>query len=644
MKDTSPMSRKPSTTARRRSLAAIAASSLAALAALAVIGTAGAQQPPAQKGAATPAKAEPAASSSAPKAQATTTPPASAKPASASAPAPAPDSEKAAGAASPTAAPDTARTANTAVPDPIERQPYRIIFHFACHPSSRIDEMRKAQLVRDWQVLVRRFVGPPWIATIAPPSSPVLDLDLAGLERATPAQAAAFEKAVRADAYDKVWVIHADRASSGPGIAFTGREYDTATRRLGPLQRHEVEVYSDAARALMQFTLDLFSPTAMINSEEGGRALLTVRGSSIEPASPAGRVVEKGTVFQPLRLISAKGGGTIVKIIPWTYLQVESVDGPVARCLILSGLRDPFSRRVIQPNSLAAVGLKPGDSPLRLHFISAQDKAPGAGYTLTARTFPNGTIREVGMTDRTGRISLKPGFADGLVVLRLLAGNVEPVCEVPAMPGESYEERTIPFDPKYQSVQLEAEVESIRDEVVDLIALRARLEARMKARLEGEDWKGLDETLQEFGKLTPRDEYAKRIAAIKERATKEQFETRKAILTRNAQAQINDVQAMIDRYLDDDTIRAYRRALDEGRQEIAQKEKARKKSAADAAFAARRAEAATQAIKSAPPPARAATVPTASSTTPAARPTGRASRGAVAPATKSSGPGGNAPF
>ncbi len=642
MRDTSLMSRKPSTTPRRRPFAAIAtASTLAALAALAAIGTAGAQQPPAKTGATPPARAEPPASPPAPKSksQAPSSAPAAAKPASGTASAPAPD-----GNAAKAASPTTPEAEKAKIPDPIERQPYRIVFHFACHPSSRIDEMRKAQLVRDWQVLVRRFVGTPWIVTVAPPSSPVLDLDLAGLERATPAQAAAFEKAVRADAFDKVWVIHADRASEGPGIAFTGREYDTATRRLGPLQRHEVEVYSDAPRALMQFTLDLFSPTAMINGEEGGRALLTVRGSSIEPASPAGRVVEKGTVFQPLRLISAKGGGTIVKIIPWTYLQVESVDGPVARCLILSGLRDPFSRRVIQPNSLAAVGLKPGDSPLRLHFISSQDKAPGAGYTLTARTIPNGTVREVGMTDRTGRISLKPGFADGLVVLRLLAGNVEPVAEVPAMPGESYEERTIPFDPKYQSVALEAQVDSIRDEVVDLIALRARLEARMKARLEGEDWNGLDEALQEFGKLTPRDEYAKRITSLKDSATKEQFETRKTILTRNAQTQINDVQAMIDRYLDDDTIRAYRRALEEGRQEIAQKEKAKKKSAENAAIAARRAEEAARSQKTAVPPAKTTTAPTASTTAPVARPAGRPGRGGGAPASKSNAPAGTVPF
>jgi hypothetical protein len=397
---------------------------------------------------------------------------------------------------------------------------------------------------------------------------------------------------VNASSYDKVWVVHADRADSGPGVVFSGREYDTATRRLGPLQRRKVQVLADAPRALLQFTLDLFSPTALISGEEGGRALLTVRGSSIEPASPIGRVVEPGTVFQPLRLISAKDGRIVVKIIPWTYLRVESVDGPVARCAIVSGLNDPLTKRMLQPNTLAAVGIKPGNSPLPLRFITLKDKTPGAGYTLTARTVPNGAIREVGMTDRAGRIVLKPGFADGLVILRLLAGNIEPVREFPIMPGESSEERTITFEPKYRSVALEVEVDTLRDEVVDLIALRARLEARMKARLEGEDWVGLEDAIKEFNRLTPREEYVKKLAEIKERATKEQIVDKVAILTKNAQAQINDLQAMIDRYLDDEAIRAYREAHDKGLAEMGEKEKAKLKATADAARAAKAAAAA----------------------------------------------------
>lgn len=477
------------------------------------------------------------------------------------------------------AAPAPARPGSTAA-EPIERQPYRIVFHFACHPSSRIDAARRADLLRDWQVMVRRFVGAPWAVSIAPASGPVLDLDIEGLEKATPAQAAAFEKAVNADAYDKVWVVHADRADSGSGVVFIGREYDTATRRLGPLQRRTVDIFADAPRVLLGFTLDLFSPTALISGEDGGKALLTVRGSAIEPASPIGTVVSPGTVFQPLRLISAKDGSVVVRIISWTYLRVESVEGPVARCAIISGLNDPLSKRFIQPNTLAAVGIKPGNSTLRLRFVTFKDKTPGAGYTLTARLVPNNVTRELGMTDRGGRIALKPGFADGLVILRLLAGNAEPVREFPVMPGESSEERTIPFDPRYQCVALEAEVDSLRDEVVDLIALRARLEARMKARLEGEDWEGLEEAVKEFSRLTPRDEYAKKLTELKDRAAHEQAETKTAILTKTAQAQINDLQAMIDRYLDDEAVKAYREALERGRTETDSKQKALAKAAA----------------------------------------------------------------
>jgi hypothetical protein len=147
-------------------------------------------------------------------------------------------------------------------------------------------------------------------------------------------------------------------------------------------------------------------------------------------------------------------------------------------------------------------------------------------------------------------------------------------------------------------------VDSLRDEVVDLIALRARLEARMKARLEGEDWEGLEEAVKEFSRLTPRDEYAKKLTELKERAAHEQAETKTAILTKTAQAQINDLQAMIDRYLDEEAVTAYREALERGRTEADSKQKALAKAAA--AKAAREAAAKDAAAKAAARPAPAA--------------------------------------
>ena len=223
---------------------------------------------------------------------------------------------------------------------------------------------------------------------------------------------------------------------------------------------------------MLQFTRDLFNPTAVIAGQEGGRGLLSVQGAMIAPASPLGAVVEKGTVFQPLRLVSLPDGKVQVLPIAHTYLQVESMEGPVARCAIISALSDPLSKRMARPNSLAAVGLKPGNSPITLRFVTRPDQAPAAGYMLTARLVPDGQPRELGITDRSGRIVLKPGFARGLVILRLIAGSVEPMLELPMMPGESTEQRPISFDPKLPTVALETQLDSLRDEVVDLVALR----------------------------------------------------------------------------------------------------------------------------------------------------------------------------
>ncbi len=291
----------------------------------------------------------------------------------------------------------------------IDRRPYRISLHIGFDPSTRIDLAKRASLIRDWQVLVRRFIGAPWVVTIADASSPLTNLELDSLEPDAFASEATF---------DKVWVVRVARSEAGSGLVFTGREYDTATRRLGPLQLRLVPALSDAPRDMLQFTRDLFNPTATISGQEGGRALLTVQGAMIAPASPFGAVVEKGTVFQPLRLVSLPDGKVQIVWIQHTYLQVESVEGAAARCAIISAWGDPLSKRVPRPNSLAAVGLKPGNSPITLRFMTTPDMAPAAGYRLIARLVPDGQSRELGITDRAGRIVLKPGFASGLVILR----------------------------------------------------------------------------------------------------------------------------------------------------------------------------------------------------------------------------------
>ncbi len=222
-----------------------------------------------------------------------------------------------------------------------------------------------------------RFIGPPWVVTIEPASSPLASLDFETLEP---------EAFSGLSLFDKVWVVRISRPPSEMGLLFTGREYDTAARRLGALQTRMVHSLDDAPRALLAFAAGTVQSDSRDHWRRGERARsLKVQGAGITPASPVGAVVSKGTVFLPLRLVSLRDGKLQILRIPFTYLHTESVEGPVARCAIVSALRDPLTKRMSRPNSLAALGLKPGNSPVRLRFITRSDKAPAAGYTLTAR-------------------------------------------------------------------------------------------------------------------------------------------------------------------------------------------------------------------------------------------------------------------
>ncbi len=436
---------------------------------------------------------------------------------------------------------------------PIDQQPYKIQLHVAIDPETRIDPRRRAEMLSAWAALARRLVGAPWDVTIAEEESPLSHSGMT-VESLGPDAMVGL-----AAGFDKVWVIRIGQ--DGPGLSLSGREFDVLTRRLGPTHRIPAPFLPDLPRAVFGLAVEIFAPVAEVGEPSGGGVSITVRGASVPLASPAGRFATTGTVFQPLRLNPQPDGTIRVVEIPFSYLRVESVDGPVARCSIVSALRDPLTRRITRKTNLVALGVKPGEVPTRLRFVTRPDEAPAAGYVLTARTVPGGVSREVGTTERDGRIVLGPRFADDLVVVRLLAGDSEPMVELPVMPGQTETERTIPFDPKPLTVTLETQLDSLRDAVIDLIALRARLEARLKARLDGEDWQGVEAALKEYSQLPARGTFVERLTRLKDDAAKSQAETKKAVLTRTAQAHVAEVQALIDRYFDDELFQAYAEAL-----------------------------------------------------------------------------------
>ncbi len=65
-------------------------------------------------------------------------------------------------------------------------------------------------------------------------------------------------------------------------------------------------------------------------------------------------------VFIPLRLVSLRDGKLQILRIPFTYLQVESVEGPVAQCAIISPTARPADEADGAPEQPGRAGAEAG--------------------------------------------------------------------------------------------------------------------------------------------------------------------------------------------------------------------------------------------------------------------------------------------
>lgn len=438
-------------------------------------------------------------------------------------------------------------------PIPIENRPYAIRAEVAFAAGVRLDGRGRQQLLDEWRVLVGRFVGAPWQIQVA------ISPDASLLQRPP----AAWGEGLGEPAPDKVWglVFEAD----ADGYALHGREYDVATRRLGPRHYQAVSDPADAPRALLDLSLAIFAPLAEITDNVADKATLTVQGGLIEPASPLGRFAEPGTIFKPIRIFYNPKDDSIFKIddVPWSYLLVESAEGQVARARVVSVFSAPLTTRTARRNKRVALGVKPGANPTPLKLVNHADQAPLAGYRLVAVPTSDAPPTPIGLTGRGGQVRIDPSRVSGLVRVQIIAGDVEPLTEFPLVPGEFDAERTLAVDPKPLTMEAHAEIAALGDQVVDVVARRSRIFALLKARSQGERWDEVEKLIKEFRALPAKPAFQARLDAIEKKVAERQEREKRLILTRTLDLRMAEVQALLDRYFDDEQLKPILEEMEE---------------------------------------------------------------------------------
>jgi hypothetical protein len=207
---------------------------------------------------------------------------------------------------------------------------------------------------------------------------------------------------------------------------------------------------------------------------------LTFKGSELPQRPTAAALVREGDAYLPVLRRAGRAGAladNAVTAVPWTYLTVAQADKSAWLAKVHSGTRRPFGVTRARVEQLAlAVRNPPG--PARVRFHARADKKQGlAGYEVF-RQVPNGSSELVGITDRDGVIEAATPVDSGVIML-LLRSEGQLLAKAPAPAGAELIE--IPIAESVSRLRAEGEAQVIREQLVDVVARRAIMAARIRA-------------------------------------------------------------------------------------------------------------------------------------------------------------------
>ncbi len=374
---------------------------------------------------------------------------------------------------------------------------------------------------------------------------------------------------------DRVAVVAWDRL--GSKTVATIRTWDALSRRLGPTISAETFDPRSAGALAADLVLRQFQPGLSIDAVADNAVTLTLQAGEYPTGDPDRPQVRPGDLLQPIfRYLDRGQAVRRIDIVPFTYLVVESVDGPKVGARLITALRAPLGTNRRRGVELWAIGIRPElpGSVLRLTPRGAPDR-PLAGCRVLASHNAPGAAKPEGddapaeppprrlMTDRSGRLTI-PCDAEPLVWLAVLSGDLV-LARVPFVPGlDANVSLELPDD----SIRLLAErdIDLLKGRLVEAVARRAILVGRIRSQAKLGEWASVDKLLVELDTHPGIPEFERQLMTIRVPAV-EAARSRKDRLTETRVTQLaSETQALIRRYLDADRTAQLREELRELRQ------------------------------------------------------------------------------
>jgi hypothetical protein len=250
-----------------------------------------------------------------------------------------------------------------------------------------------------------------------------------------------------------------------------------------------------------------------------------------------------------------------VKLVDWTVLVVTECMGSRLTCTFYSGYRQPFSTRRSSRVQQLAYTVKPQleSSTLKLVDRRSPDN-PLVGYEVYSRP-PSDEQQSnlIGRTDWRGELAIARDPQQPVQLLFIRNGQ-QLLAKLPVVPGDQ-PQWVAPL--RNDDLRLEAEgfLLGVQDSLVDLVARREVLAARIRRAIEAGELDQADELLRQLRRLDTQQDFARRVEQRKQMLTSVDAQVQQKIDELFAQT-----RSLLGKYLNQAQVDELNRSLQAARQ------------------------------------------------------------------------------
>jgi hypothetical protein len=383
-----------------------------------------------------------------------------------------------------------------------ELTPYKVQIYVTAAPSPRLSAAFQQEMLQSLHDRLGTVVGAAWqpqVDTAPEDLAREMVIDQAGVT-VEHLPSACLEA-------DKVFLVAFSTDYGGDRVRV--RELDVRTRQWGTPVERLVGQPALLGETALQSVIAAFAPLAQVDAVEDKVATLRIRAAGLPFRDASIQPLAIGDIFRAILRFNDREGKLRTdrpppQPAPWTVLVLDEFDGQKATCQIYSGLRSPLSSRRRGRSEQLALVARPADFPTELELISRTDPSRRLfGYEVFAHSPGSPETTLLGRTGRDGKILIES--SDEPLRMLIVKSGGEFLARLPLVPGlDRAAAATLPDDD--QRLAVEGIIFGLQEQLVDVVARRAVLAARIRAKLEEGKAEEAQELLKQLHSLPTRND------------------------------------------------------------------------------------------------------------------------------------------